>query len=511
MPISHAFSQLDRHAAGNNPDSPQKTTRTLSRAGLASVALIFLVGNGMVLGYLSTRQEVQLTVNDKSFTIRTHQGTVAALLDELGIPLAEEDIVFSPLEASLTDGDQVVIRKALPVVIDADGQRLELRTHSRSVVDVLRETGVIFGRHDRVLIDGEEVPLEHSLSGDDSPIVTDDSAAALWSQPPVRIKVVRAVPITVQDGQIPIRVQTTAHTVGQALFDEGILLYLGDAVTPSLGAQVSAGMRIFVERSKPVVILADGQRVKTRTHAQTVREVLTQESIELVGRDYTIPNPDTEVYDNMAVEVIRVQEQVVLEEEPIPFETVWQPDTELEIDHQRLDQRGTAGAKRRLVRIVYENGEETERVTEDEWVETEPTTEVIAYGTKIVLRELETEDGLITYWRYFRAYATAYTASTAGTPTDAPWYGRTYTGKPAQKGMIAVDPKVIPFGTWMYVPGYGKGLAADRGVYGKHIDLCYDDDKWPPPWHWFVDVYLLTPVPPAEKILWILPSYPRET
>jgi len=508
MPISHTFSQLDRH---EEPKNPNTTTTALSRAGLASVVLIFLVGNGMILGYLSTRQEVRVTVNDRSFTVRTHQGTVAALLDELSIPLAEEDIVLSPLEAPLTDGGHVVILKALPVVLDADGNRLELRTHSRSVMDLLRETGVTFGRHDHFLVEGEEVPLDHSLAEDESAEPASDNVAALWRRPPVRVRVLRAVPITVRDGQIPISVQTTANTVGQALFDEGILLYLGDGVTPSLGAQVSAGMQIFIQRSKPVVILADGQRVKTRTHGQTVAEVLKEESIELIGRDYTLPAPETDVYDNMAVEVIRVQEQVVLEEEPIPFETVWRADGELEIDNQRLDERGAAGAKRRLVRIVYENGEETERVTEDEWVETEPTTEIIAYGTKIVLRELETKDGPITYWRHFRAYATAYTASTAGTPTDAPWYGRAYTGKPARKGMIAVDPKVIPFGTWMYVPGYGKGLAADRGVYGKHIDLCYDDDKWPPPWHWFVDVYLLTPVPPAEKILWILPSYPRES
>ncbi|MDH4207309.1 MAG: ubiquitin-like domain-containing protein [Anaerolineae bacterium] len=490
--------------------TPLPETKLLSRAGFASIVLIFLAGNGMILGYMATRIEVSLVINDRSYAARTHQTTVGALLDELEIPLSEEDIVFPPLDEPLTDLGQVVIQKAQPIALQADGRRMELYTHSRTVLELLREAGVSFGRHDRVLVEGEEVSLNYSLVANNTIDVSDAAPSALWHQPALRIQILRAVPITVRDGSVPMTVQTTASTVAQALYEEGILLYLGDGVTPSLGTQISAGVQIYIQRSKPVVILADGRRIKARTHAQTLEEVLREESIELVGKDYTTPDLEAEVYDNMVVQVTRVQEQVVLEEEPIPFETVWQPDGELELDKQRLDQSGFAGAKRRLVRIVYENGVETERVTEDEWVETPPTTETIAYGTKIVIRELQTAEGPISYWRHFRAYATAYTASTAGTPRDAPWYGRTYMGLPARKGIIAVDPQVISFGTWMYVPGYGKGLAADRGVYGKHIDLCYDDDKWPPPWHWFVDVYLLTPVPPAERIRWILPSYPRE-
>jgi uncharacterized protein YabE (DUF348 family) len=491
-------------------ERPQPSTRLLSRAGLASIALIFVVGNGMLVGYISTQTEVQLVINERPFTVRTHQPTVGALFEELHLPLAPEDIVLSPLDAALTEGGQIVIRKALPVTLRADGLELQLRTHSHTVADFVREAGITLDRHDRVTVEGEVVEPDSPLPASALLGASDIDPSTLWRQPPLQMQILRAVPITIHDGAVPIPILSTAHTVGQALFDEGILLYLGDGVTPTLGTQTSAGIQVYIQRSKPLVILADDRRVKTRTQGDTVAQALTQESIELVGRDYTIPEQQTEVYDNMTVKVIRVQEQVVLEEEPIPFETVWQTDAELELDSQRLDQAGTAGAKRRLVRIVYENAVETERVTEEEWVETPPTTEIISYGTRIVIRERQTPDGPISYWRHFRAYATAYTASTAGTPRDAPWYGRTYMGLQAKKGIIAVDPEVISYGTWMYVPGYGKGLAADRGVYGKHIDLCYDDDKWPPPWHWFVDVYLLTPVPPADRIHWILPSYPRE-
>ena len=498
-----------RHRA-SGVDGPPLSARALSRSGLACVVLIFMVGNGMLLGYLSTQREVQLLINDQPFTARTHQTTVGALLDELAIPLAPEDIVMAPLDAALADTGPIVIRKALPIRLRADGLELQLCTHARTVTDFLREADISFGRHDRVSLEREEVEPDSPLPFGSSLDADNTDAGALWRQPPLRMEILRAVRVTVHDGMVPIEVLTTASTVGQALFDEGIVLYLGDGVTPTLGTQISAGTQIYIQRSTPLVILADGRRIKTRTHADNVAQVLQGESIELVDRDYTIPDKETEVYDSMTVQVVRVQEQVVLEEEPIPFETAWQPDPGLELDKQRLDQGGAAGAKRRLVRIVYENGEETERVTEDEWVETPPTTEIIAYGTEIVIREVQTSEGTKTYWRKFRALGTAYSASTAGTPPDAPWYGRTYMGLPARKGIIAVDRNVIPLGTWLYVPSYGIGLAGDLGVRGKHVDLCFDEDNLPRGFYRWVDVYLLTPVPPADKIRWILPSYPRE-
>jgi 3D (Asp-Asp-Asp) domain-containing protein len=42
-----------------------------------------------------------------------------------------------------------------------------------------------------------------------------------------------------------------------------------------------------------------------------------------------------------------------------------------------------------------------------------------------------------------------------------------------RKGVVAVDPRLIPLGTKLFIPGYGQGVAADVGtaIKGRIIDL----------------------------------------
>jgi len=53
--------------------------------------------------------------------------------------------------------------------------------------------------------------------------------------------------------------------------------------------------------------------------------------------------------------------------------------------------------------------------------------------------------------------------------------GNTALGVPVRRGVVAVDPKLIPLGTKMHVPGYGSALAADVGhaIKGRIIDLWF--------------------------------------
>jgi 3D (Asp-Asp-Asp) domain-containing protein len=60
---------------------------------------------------------------------------------------------------------------------------------------------------------------------------------------------------------------------------------------------------------------------------------------------------------------------------------------------------------------------------------------------------------------------------------NKPYYGYpSYIGLPLARGIVAVDPKVIPMGTKLYVEGYGQAIAADQGnaIKGNRIDLFFD-------------------------------------
>jgi 3D (Asp-Asp-Asp) domain-containing protein len=80
--------------------------------------------------------------------------------------------------------------------------------------------------------------------------------------------------------------------------------------------------------------------------------------------------------------------------------------------------------------------------------------------------------------------------------------GQTRTGTRARFGVVAVDPKVIPLGSRVYVEGYGPGLAADVGgaIKGLRIDLCFNTSSEARAWGrrrrkvWIVD-----PAPKAER------------
>jgi uncharacterized protein YabE (DUF348 family) len=368
-----------------------------------------------------------------------------------------------------------------------DGQSTTLQTRATSVNEILKEARVTLGPHDDLTIEGN---LRSDGSAEETP----------------RIVIERAIPFTVHENGQATTFYTTAPTVGEALHQAEFTLYLADRVRPDPNTRISSGMSIILERSTLVTVRVDGRTVRTRTHRERVSDVLADLSIVLTDRDYTRPPGDADLGEEARIEVFRVSERFVIEQEPIPYESVWRPDPDLEIDHQKLLQEGAPGVRERRIRVRYENGQEVSRTLENEYVALPPQTHINGYGTKIVVRTLDTPSGQVDYWRKIRMLATSYSASTAGVSPSSNWYGRTATGARMREGIVAVDPRLISLGTEVYVPRYGVGLAADTGgaIKGKRIDLGYDDSNLQL-WYRWVDVYLITPVPPASQIDYRLP------
>ncbi|MDI9571520.1 MAG: 3D domain-containing protein [Pseudomonadota bacterium] len=72
--------------------------------------------------------------------------------------------------------------------------------------------------------------------------------------------------------------------------------------------------------------------------------------------------------------------------------------------------------------------------------------------------------------------------------------GVTADGSKARKGVIAADISRYPYGTRMYVPGYGWGEVHDIGsaIKGNHIDLFFPSEKEAKAWgRKYLDVIIL--------------------
>lgn len=82
--------------------------------------------------------------------------------------------------------------------------------------------------------------------------------------------------------------------------------------------------------------------------------------------------------------------------------------------------------------------------------------------------DIDAAKNTLSFKRTFRVKATAYSGG-----------GRCANGKKCKVGRIAVDPRVIPLGTWLYVKGYGICQACDTGgaIKGKKIDLYFNSSK----------------------------------
>jgi len=473
--------------------------RALLNAHTALLALTFGALAAMGWGYVSTLRPVALRIDQETRTILSNQKNVAGVLNDAAITLLPQDIVFPAPDAPVPDHQPIAIHVARALSIHTDGAVIHQRTQTQTISDALREAGLLLKPGDRIAIDGAFVESSFAL-------------AHIENDHTLHVEVQRAVPILIDDNGARTTFYTTAPTLGEALRQAGLILYLGDDVSPDLGTPVAPGWEVYIRRSRAATINVDNKTIRTRTRSDTIAGLLKQEAIELKDKDYTIPPATEMVREGATIQVMRVREEFLTDSEYIPYETVWQADPTLEIDQRQITQTGAEGMKKRTTRVVYENGREVRRSVDREWIETPPVTQIINYGTKIVKRELTLPNGsTATYWRKIRMLATSYTAATSGKARTHPEFGVTATGMRAGIGIVAVDPHVINLRARLYIPGYGLAIAGDTGgrIKGKRIDLGYDEVNLVL-WYKWVDVYVLDSPPSLDQIHWVISDTPKE-
>jgi 3D (Asp-Asp-Asp) domain-containing protein len=249
--------------------------------------------------------------------------------------------------------------------------------------------------------------------------------------------------------------------------------------------------------SREYTVSLYGKSVIIRSAAASIGQALAEAGIPLQGLDYSLPAESAPLPADGQIRLIRVVETVKLTQESIPFSTLSAYSADMDLDQQAVTQFGSPGLSVSRVRSRSEDGVEVSRVSESESIVRPPQERVVSYGTRVVMNNATVDGISITYWRALQFWATSYHPSETGSNMTA-------SGRHLQKGMVAIDPDYIPYGTQMYIPGYGYAEAADTGsIIGRWIDLGYSDDDYVA-WHQWVTVYFLWP--PPSVIPYIIPA-----
>ena len=225
-----------------------------------------------------------------------------------------------------------------------------------------------------------------------------------------------------------------------------------------------------------VKILVDGKIVEADVKNCSVYDVLKEKKLSLENQDIVSPSLNTLVTDGMIIKIQRVKEVNITVTEILKAETVRIWDKNLNVSEMIDLQNGMDGFLEKEVKVRYHDNTEVWRKVYNIANQKKPVSKVIIQGTSKAKR-MYMMPKRMTVVKVHSLLATGYYPG----PEDCGPYadGLTANGMKAGYGVCAVDPKLIPLGTKLYVENYGYCIAADTGgsIKGNKIDLCFDEYK----------------------------------
>ncbi|MFC5452661.1 ubiquitin-like domain-containing protein [Paenibacillus aestuarii] len=292
--------------------------------------------------------------------------------------------------------------------------------------------------------------------------------------------------------------ETVVHTkqwVLQRLLDEqAIKIGEHDQISAALNTQIKGGEKIVIDHASPIQLTADGKTTTVYTTARTVESALQDLNIALGESDRVTPEPTASLQSGDEIKVVRVTKETEEIKEPIAYATEKKSDASILKGKEQIVQEGKEGVKLKKKEKTYEDGVLVSEAVVGEEVQSASVNKVVAVGTKNPVVALSasspsveeiSKNGVKFGYKQIlnNVKLTAYSAGaeSTGKAEGAPGFGKTYTGTTVTEGRtIAVDPKVIPLGWWVYIDGIGFRRAEDigSGVKGQMIDVYYEDQGY---------------------------------
>ncbi|MBE7020483.1 MAG: DUF348 domain-containing protein [Ruminococcaceae bacterium] len=275
--------------------------------------------------------------------------------------------------------------------------------------------------------------------------------------------------ITISDDGEVKQAFVYSKTVEDAFKEAGINVSEFDELSLDLNANLRSVKKIDIKRAREITLSVNGEEKKVHTVLPTVAEVLLKEGVSVDEGSLLVTPSDTPVTDGLKIEIVPKVYEEVVECEAIPFDTVKRASYNLNKGTTRVSRPGVDGEKAVTYRVLKHNGVVYEKEAISEKVTKKPQEKIVEYG--VVASVQTSRGGEVRAKRVIDCKATAYCLK-----------GRTASGVQSQRGVVAVDPRVIPLGTRLYIETadgrytYGYAVAGDTGgsIKGNRIDLYMD-------------------------------------
>ena len=264
------------------------------------------------------------------------------------------------------------------------------------------------------------------------------------------------------DGQTK-ELRTNAVKPAKILQEAGINLAQGDGWQIEGGKRIKDGSVIKVLRGKPFTVIRGEETLEYKSYKPTVGEAL--KDLKIPYRHNSVyPGLDTPLTENMQVYVLQDHEELHFSEASLDIPVKYEEDYSLNFGTESIAAEGKTGTAKVVSKRV-KNSDGTHSLQElTRHVLIEPETKIIRKGMAM---SVYTPEGYKRYTRKISAHASAYVATG----------NRTAIGIVPYEGIVAVDPRMIPMYTKMYIPGYGIAMAGDTGgdMVGHRVDLFFND------------------------------------